>query len=66
MFAWEDRYKVALGVAEALEYLHDGTSEPIIHRDVKSSNILLSSDFEPKVLHYTLMMMSKALMLFCI
>lgn len=48
MFGWEDRYKVALGVAEALENLHN-SAEPIIHRDVKSSNILLSDDFEPQV-----------------
>lgn len=44
------RYKVALGVAEALDCLHS-SAEPIIHRDVKSSNILLSDDFEPQVLH---------------
>ncbi|KAL8555309.1 hypothetical protein ACS0TY_003207 [Phlomoides rotata] len=47
-FGWEDRYKVALGVAEALENLHN-SAEPIIHRDVKSSNILLSDDFEPQL-----------------
>lgn len=41
---------MALGVAESLNYLHNGCEEPVIHRDVKSSNILLSDDFEPQVL----------------
>ncbi|XP_004289287.1 PREDICTED: probable receptor-like serine/threonine-protein kinase At5g57670 [Fragaria vesca subsp. vesca] len=48
-FSWHDRYNVALGVAEALNYLHNGCEEPVIHRDVKSSNILLSDDFEPQL-----------------
>ncbi|PIN16878.1 Serine/threonine protein kinase [Handroanthus impetiginosus] len=48
LFGWEERYKVALGVAEALDHLHNAT-ESIIHRDVKSSNILLSDDFEPQL-----------------
>ncbi|KAL3622584.1 hypothetical protein CASFOL_033995 [Castilleja foliolosa] len=47
-FGWEERYKVALGVAEALDHLHN-SDEPIIHRDVKSSNILLSQNFEPQL-----------------
>lgn len=47
-FGWNERYKVALGVAEALDYLHSA-AQPVIHRDVKSSNILLSDDFEPQV-----------------
>lgn len=46
---WETRFRVAVGIAEALEYLHNGCSRPIIHRDVKSSNILLSDDFEPQL-----------------
>lgn len=52
LFGWKERHKVALGVAEALDYLHSGISRPVIHRDVKSSNILLSDDFEPQVTYY--------------
>ncbi|KAK7831026.1 receptor-like cytosolic serine/threonine-protein kinase rbk2 [Quercus suber] len=48
-FGWQERYNVAVGVAEALEFLHNGCVEPVIHRDVKSSNILLSDDFEPQL-----------------
>ncbi|GLT55842.1 hypothetical protein SLA2020_289300 [Shorea laevis] len=48
-FGWNERYKVALGVAEALDYLHGRSDQPVIHRDVKSSNILLSDDFEPQL-----------------
>ncbi|KAM7507794.1 hypothetical protein LguiA_018247 [Lonicera macranthoides] len=48
-FGWSERYKVALGVAEALDYLHNTSAQPVIHRDVKSSNILLSDDFEPQL-----------------
>lgn len=51
-FGWGERYRVALGVAEALDYLHNGCGQPVIHRDVKSSNILLSDDFEPQVLYF--------------
>lgn len=49
-FGWQERYKVAVGVAEALDYLHNGCAQAVIHRDVKSSNILLADDFEPQVL----------------
>ncbi|KAI3504891.1 hypothetical protein L1887_26666 [Cichorium endivia] len=48
-FGWCERYKVALGVAEALVYLHSSCDQTVIHRDVKSSNILLSDDFEPQL-----------------
>ncbi|CAJ1974284.1 unnamed protein product [Sphenostylis stenocarpa] len=48
-FGWSERYKVAVGVAEALDYLHSKDDQPVIHRDVKSSNVLLSEDFEPQL-----------------
>ncbi|PKU81993.1 probable serine/threonine-protein kinase PBL5 [Dendrobium catenatum] len=50
LISWADRFKIAIGVAEGLDYLHnDSSREPVIHRDIKSSNILLSDDFEPQI-----------------
>ncbi|KAL2340267.1 hypothetical protein Fmac_008207 [Flemingia macrophylla] len=46
---WKTRYKIALGTARGLHYLHKGCKRRIIHRDIKSSNILLTEDFEPKI-----------------
>ncbi|KAL9269828.1 Receptor protein-tyrosine kinase CEPR2-like protein [Drosera capensis] len=46
---WSMRYRIALGVAKGIAYLHHDCSPPIIHRDVKSSNILLDENYEPKL-----------------
>lgn len=46
---WSVRYKVALGIAESVAYLHNGTERCVVHRDIKPSNILLSSKKIPKV-----------------
>lgn len=47
---WRVRFKVAVGVAEGLHYLHHACHRRIIHRDIKASNILLTEDYEPQVL----------------
>lgn len=51
ILSWEVRFNVALRIAEALDYLHREALKPVvIHKDVKSSNILLSQGFEPQVI----------------
>nr|GEX88048.1 receptor-like protein kinase HSL1 [Tanacetum cinerariifolium]GEX88051.1 receptor-like protein kinase HSL1 [Tanacetum cinerariifolium] len=46
---WPTRHQIALGVAQGLAYLHHDLMPPIIHRDIKSTNILLDRNFQPKV-----------------
>ncbi|CAD5191114.1 probable serine/threonine-protein kinase PBL19 [Musa acuminata AAA Group] len=45
---WNLRLQIALGVAEGLEYLHEGEVQ-VIYRDFKASNVLLDKDFKPKL-----------------
>ncbi|KAL0910578.1 hypothetical protein M5K25_021576 [Dendrobium thyrsiflorum] len=46
---WKKRINIIMGSAEALVYLHHEVTPHIIHRDIKASNVLLDSDFEPLV-----------------
>ncbi|GMY34485.1 probable LRR receptor-like serine/threonine-protein kinase At1g05700 [Fagus crenata] len=47
--SWQTRLKIAMHSAQGLEYLHNGCQPPIIHRDVKSTNILLDENFQAKL-----------------
>ncbi|KAL0341425.1 UNVERIFIED_CONTAM: putative receptor-like protein kinase [Sesamum radiatum] len=47
---WHLRMKIALDAARGLEYLHEHCHPPVIHRDLKSSNILLDSNFNAKAM----------------
>ncbi|XP_022765897.1 putative wall-associated receptor kinase-like 16 [Durio zibethinus] len=49
VISWETRLKIATQTAEALAYLHSAASPPIIHRDVKLTNILLDENYNTKV-----------------
>ncbi|KAH0904616.1 hypothetical protein HID58_044119, partial [Brassica napus] len=44
---WNPRVKIALGTARALEYLHEVCSPSIVHKNIKSANILLDSELSP-------------------
>lgn len=54
LLSWSVRYKVAIGVAHAVAYLHHGTEKCVIHRDIKPSNILLTSKKTPKLCDFGL------------
>ncbi|CAN6886089.1 unnamed protein product [Brassica oleracea] len=46
---WEARIKVLVGTAKALAYLHEAIEPKVVHRDIKSSNILMNDSFDAKL-----------------
>ncbi|CAL2253966.1 unnamed protein product [Prunus armeniaca] len=49
LLTWEARYKIAQGLASGLLYLHQEWEQCVLHRDIKSSNVMLDSNFNAKL-----------------
>ncbi|OIW13321.1 hypothetical protein TanjilG_02841 [Lupinus angustifolius] len=54
VLSWNQRAKVAFGAAKGLEFLHEKAQPSIVHRDVRSSNVLLFNDYEAKIADFSL------------
>ncbi|KAG2325275.1 hypothetical protein Bca52824_008003 [Brassica carinata] len=46
---WSTRQKICVGIARGLEFLHHGSTIKMIHRDIKTTNVLLDTDFNAKI-----------------
>lgn len=54
ILSWSQRFNIICGIAEGLAYLHGGSGVKIIHRDIKTSNILLDENLTPKIADFGL------------
>lgn len=51
---WMQRVRIAVDAGRGLEYLHEKVQPSIIHRDIRSSNVLLFEDFKAKIADFNL------------
>eukprot|EP00250_Pteridium_aquilinum_P006576 c16467_g1_i2 orf=1-858(-) len=49
LLSWDMRVQIAQDIARGIEYLHEGATPPVIHRDIKSANILLDGSMKARV-----------------
>ncbi|KAF8705066.1 hypothetical protein HU200_031327 [Digitaria exilis] len=54
ILGWDKLYRIAIGIARGLEYLHHSCNTRIVHFDIKPQNILLDKDFCPKIADFGL------------
>ncbi|WRX27486.1 Serine-threonine/tyrosine-protein kinase, partial [Theobroma cacao] len=51
---WKARLQIAIDAAQGLEYLHEGIKPPIVHRDLKTANVLLTEKMQAKIADFGL------------